>query len=110
MLLASSVSGLFKRRQFEPEVTASGGWLVSAFFLVVPGRRGVARRARSARRCNISTTFWNRIIGRSSAGYAQASIFARSGELGARSPATKRSIAPAARGGLLHCFILGLFS
>ena len=43
-------------------------------------------------RCNISTTFWNRIIGRSSAGYAQASIFARSGELGARSPATKRSI------------------
>src|SRR5271166_5800056 len=28
----------------------SGGWLVSAFFLVVPGRRGVARRARSARR------------------------------------------------------------
>src|SRR5580704_4147187 len=28
----------------------SGGWLVSAFFIVVPGRRGVARRARSARR------------------------------------------------------------
>src|SRR5271157_1987075 len=28
----------------------SSGWLVSAFFLVVPGRRGVARRARSARR------------------------------------------------------------
>src|SRR5580704_1141004 len=28
----------------------SGGWLVSAFFLVVPGRRGVARQARSARR------------------------------------------------------------
>ena len=28
----------------------SGGWLVSAFFVVVPGRRGVARRARSARR------------------------------------------------------------
>jgi hypothetical protein len=28
----------------------SGGWLVSAFFLVVPGRRGVACRARSARR------------------------------------------------------------
>src|SRR5580698_7849658 len=43
-------------------------------------------------RCNILTTFWNRIIGRSSAGYAQASIFAPSGELGARSPATKRSI------------------
>src|ERR1700730_11212856 len=28
----------------------SGSWLVSAFFLVVPGRRGVACRARSARR------------------------------------------------------------
>jgi hypothetical protein len=28
----------------------SGGWLVSAFFLVVPGRRGVARRAKSASR------------------------------------------------------------
>src|SRR5271165_2838241 len=27
----------------------SSRWLVSAFFLVVPGRRGVARRARSAR-------------------------------------------------------------
>jgi integrase len=40
----------------------------------------------------LTTTFWNRIIGRSSAGYAQASIFARSRELGARSPATKRSI------------------
>jgi transposase-like protein len=26
-------------------------------------------------RCNISTTFWNRIIGRSSVGYAQASLF-----------------------------------
>ena len=47
---------------------------------------------RHRHRCNISTTSWNRIIGRSSAGYAQASIFARSGELGARSPATKRSI------------------
>ena len=29
---------------------SSGGWLVSAFFLVVPGRRGVARRARPASR------------------------------------------------------------
>jgi hypothetical protein len=28
---------------------SSGGWLVSAFFVVVPGRRGVARRARPAR-------------------------------------------------------------
>ena len=28
----------------------SGGGLVSAFFLVLPGRRGVARRARPARR------------------------------------------------------------
>src|SRR5271165_486087 len=50
MLLASTVSGLFKWRQFEPEVILPGGGLVSAFFLVVPGRRGVARRARSARR------------------------------------------------------------
>ena len=44
------------------------------------------------RRCNISITFWNRIIGRSSAGYARASIFAPFGELGARSPAMKRFI------------------
>ena len=29
-------------------------------------------------RCNISTTFWNRIIGRSNAAYAQASIFGHS--------------------------------
>jgi hypothetical protein len=41
---------------------------------------------------NISTMFWNRIIGQSSAGYALASIFAPSGELGARSPVTRLSI------------------
>jgi transposase-like protein len=43
-------------------------------------------------RCSISTTFWNRIIGRSSAGYAQVSIFVHPGELAAQSPVTKRSI------------------
>jgi transposase-like protein len=41
------------------------------------------------RQCNISTVFWNRMIGRSSAGAARVSIFASSGELGARSPATR---------------------
>src|SRR5271166_6700141 len=43
-------------------------------------------------RCNISTMCWNRIIGLSSVGSARVSIFAPSGELGARSPATKRFI------------------
>jgi transposase-like protein len=41
-------------------------------------------------RCSISTMSWNRIIGRSSAVSARVSIFAPSGELGARSLATKR--------------------
>src|SRR5258707_8517039 len=46
--------------------------------------------------------FWNRIIGRSNDGYAQASIFAPSGEFGARSPAMKRFIGPQ-RPGVLEC-------
>ena len=41
-------------------------------------------------RCNILTTSWNRIIGRSSAVSVRVSIFAPSGELGARSRGTKR--------------------
>ena len=71
-------------------------------------------------RCSISTTFWNRIIGRSSAGYAQVSIFVHSGELAARFAGYEAihmirkgqacGTAPAVRGGLLHRFILGLFS
>ena len=43
-------------------------------------------------RCSIIITSWNRITGPSNAGCVQASIFAPSGELGARSPATKRFI------------------
>ena len=43
-------------------------------------------------RCNILITSWNRITGPSNAGCVQASIFAPSGQLGARSPATKRFI------------------
>ena len=35
-------------------------------------------------RCNISTMCWNKIIGLSSIGAARVSIFAPSGELGAR--------------------------
>src|SRR5208337_3908581 len=50
------------------------------------------RRTVDIDRYNISITFWNRIIGRSSAGYTQASIFARFGGLGVRSPAMKGSI------------------
>jgi hypothetical protein len=50
------------------------------------------RRIANTAPYNISTMFWNRIIGRSSAGYALASIFAPSGELGARSPVTRLSI------------------
>ena len=46
-------------------------------------------------RCNISTMYLNRIIGRSSAGSARVSIFALSGELGARSPVTKQFICSA---------------
>jgi hypothetical protein len=48
MLLAPSISGLFKWRQFEPEVILLAvGWYLR-FFLVVPGRGGVARRAGTA--------------------------------------------------------------
>jgi DDE domain len=43
-------------------------------------------------RCSILITSWNRITGPSNAGCVQASIFAPSGELDARSPATKRFI------------------
>ena len=43
-------------------------------------------------RCSTSTMSLNRITGRSSAGLTPASIFARFGELGVRSPATRRSI------------------
>src|ERR1700758_2537837 len=50
LLLASSVCGLFKWRQFEPEVILMAVGMVPAFFTVVPGRGGVARRAGSARR------------------------------------------------------------
>ena len=42
--------------------------------------------------CSISIISWNRITGPSNAGCAQANIFVRSGELGVRSPATKRFI------------------
>src|SRR6202140_2175407 len=49
-------------------------------------------RIASIDRCNISTMYWNRIIGRSSVGSARVSIFVPSGELGARSPAMKRFI------------------
>jgi hypothetical protein len=41
---------------------------------------------------SISIMSWNRIIGRSSVGSTRASISARTGELGVRSPATKRFI------------------
>ena len=50
LLLASSVCGLFKWRQFEPEVILLAvGWY-SALFTFVPRRGGVARRAGFARR------------------------------------------------------------
>ncbi len=49
LLLASSGCGLFKWRQFEPEVILLGG-LVSALFTFVSRRGGVARRAGFARR------------------------------------------------------------
>jgi transposase-like protein len=43
-------------------------------------------------RCSILITSWNRITGPSNAGCVQASIFGPSGELGPRSPSTKRFI------------------
>ena len=50
LLLDSSVCGLFKWRQFEPEVILLAvGWYL-LFFTVVPRRGGIARRAGSARR------------------------------------------------------------
>ena len=54
--------------------------------------RRLWRRIAGIDRCSTSIMFWNRITGRSNAGCAQASIFVHSGELGARSPATKRFI------------------
>src|SRR6201993_3155145 len=42
--------------------------------------------------CSILTTSWSRITAPSSGESAPVSIFVRSGELGARSPATRRSI------------------
>ena len=50
------------------------------------------RRVASTDRCNISTMFWNRIIGRSNAWSAPASISVRFGAIGAQLPATRRSI------------------
>jgi len=50
LLLASSVCGLFKWRQFETGGHPYGSGMVPAFFTVVPRRGGVARRAGSARR------------------------------------------------------------
>jgi hypothetical protein len=65
-------------------------------------------------------TSWNRITGRSSAGCAQANIFAPFGELGARIAGyeaihmiRKGQACWSAAGvkvGLLHRFILGLFA
>src|ERR1700726_1172871 len=46
----------------------------------------------STDRFNILITSWNRITGRSSVGLTQVSISAHSGQLGARSPATRRFI------------------
>src|SRR6202030_3248392 len=60
-------------------------------------------RIASIDRCNISTMYWNRIIGRSSVGSARVSIFVPSGELGARSPAMKRFINDPQRPGVLEC-------
>ena len=53
---------------------------------------GLWRRIAGIDRCSTSIMFWNRITGPSNAGCAQASIFVHSGELGVRSPATRRSI------------------
>ena len=43
-------------------------------------------------RCSTSITSWSRITGPSNAGFARANIFVRFGELGVRSPATRRFI------------------
>ena len=50
------------------------------------------RKTADTDRYSISITFWNRIIGRLSAGSVQASISGLFGELGAQSPAMRRSI------------------
>src|SRR6266850_111917 len=53
---------------------------------------GVLERTAGIDRCNILITSWNRTIGPSCAGSAQASIFVHSGLRGAQSPAMKRFI------------------
>jgi hypothetical protein len=50
------------------------------------------RKTADTDRYSISITFWNKIIGRSSVGSVQASISGLFGELGAQSPAMRRSI------------------
>jgi hypothetical protein len=50
------------------------------------------RRTANTNRCSTSITSWSRITGPSNAGSARANIFVHSGELGVRSPATKRFI------------------
>jgi hypothetical protein len=50
MVLAPSVAGLFKWRQFEPEGDSPGNRLVFALFAFLPRRRGVARLAGPVRR------------------------------------------------------------
>jgi hypothetical protein len=54
--------------------------------------RALWRRTVDIGRCNISTMYWNRIIGQSSEGSAPVSIFAPSGALGAQLPVTRRFI------------------
>jgi DDE superfamily endonuclease len=63
---------------------------------------GVRRRTAGIDRCNILITSWNRTIGPSSAGSAQASILVLSGLRGAQSPAMKRFIYPQ-RPSMLEC-------
>jgi hypothetical protein len=114
LLLASSVCGLFKWRQFQPEVILLAvGWHLrfSLSYRDVEellAERGLLvdhvtvwsgsnpwvlwRRIAGIDRCSTSIISWNRITGQSNVGCAQASIFVHSGELGVRSPATRRSI------------------
>ena len=122
LFLASSVCGLFKRRQFEPEVILLAvGWYLrfSLSYRDVEellAERGLhadhvtAYQHRQGRRpsCgskkvplpriantapyNISIMFWNRTTGLSNAECALAKVFVPFGLLGARSPVTRPSI------------------
>ena len=93
LLLASSVCGLFKWRQFEPEVILLAvGWYLRFSLSYREVEELLAERGLLVDHVTVWRWVQRYAPGRSSAVSERVSIFVPSGELGARSPATKRFI------------------